>query len=45
VAKTSKKFIVVGMNQEDFISIDELKRFFKDKVTGIWKMKWLHFAK
>jgi hypothetical protein len=38
VAKASKKFIVVQMNQEDFITLDELKQYFKDSVTRIQKM-------
>ena len=45
VAKASKKFMVERMNQEDFITLDSLKRFLKDTVPGIRKMQWLHFTK
>lgn len=45
VAKANKKFMVVRMTQEDFITLESLKRFLKDTVPGIRKMQWLHFKK
>ena len=45
VSKASRKFMVVGMNQNDFKSIKPMSDLMRDNISGIRNMQWLHFEK
>lgn len=45
VTSTSRKFITVKMEDDEFVDLDILAPFFKKAVTGIQSMQWLHFQK
>lgn len=45
VAKSSKKFLVIKMTQNDFKSIAPLNEIMKNNVQGLRKMQWFHFQK
>lgn len=45
VSATSKKCIVVKMEDEDFKDLESLQPHFKTSVPGIRQMQWLHFKK
>lgn len=45
VSSTSKKFIVVKMEDKVFIDLESLQPHFKKSVPGIRQMQWLHFEK
>lgn len=45
VSSASKKFIVIKMEDNDFIDLDPLQPCFKKTVNGIRQMQWLHFEK
>lgn len=43
VSSASKKFIVIKMEDNDFIDLEPLQPCFKKTVNGIRQMQWLHF--
>jgi len=45
VSSTSKKFIVVKMEDKDFIDLESLQPHFKKSVSGIRQIQLLHFEK
>lgn len=45
ISRTSQKFIVVDMKEEDFVNLDVLQTYFKNTVPGIRSMHWLRFDK
>lgn len=45
VASAHRKFQVVKMNKEDFLSVEGMNDNLKDCVTGISKFQWLRFTK
>lgn len=45
IAKTSSKFMVIRMTDQDFVNLDTLQTFYKDTVPGIRAMQWLRFEK
>lgn len=45
IAKASKHFVVVKMNDNDFITLDPIMPFFVKDVTGISSFTWLHFRR
>nr|CAD7450297.1 unnamed protein product [Timema bartmani] len=45
IAKSSRKFMVVRMEEPDFVSLGAIEPFFVKALTGIQEMQWLHFEK
>lgn len=45
IASSSRKFMVVQMQDEDFLTLDPLTPYFRKTVPGIRGMQWLHFKK
>ncbi|CAH1105886.1 unnamed protein product [Psylliodes chrysocephalus] len=45
IAKTSSRFMVIRMTDQDFLNLDTLQQFYKDNVPGIRAMQWLQFEK
>jgi hypothetical protein len=45
VARSSNRFMVVNMEDKDFISLEPLNDYFVKTVKGIRQMQWLRFKK
>lgn len=45
ILKSSRKFTVTQMEDDDIMALEQLDPFFRKNVPGISKMQWLHFEK